>query len=383
MLPGRHLLAVLLAVALGVGGGITVLSLPRAAASAAGPVQRTAAPASACTRPAPQSAAGYQAMFDAKDDETWAGGDQAASVALPGGRVLWMFGDSVRGGRLTTGARASGSRFVHNAMLVQTGGCLVAVPAADEVIPSRADGQWYWPQSAVVLGDRLVVFCARVRRTGPGAFGFRTTGVDAAVFALDGTLPRFERVVGTPSSLSPEGAYQYGAAVVPIGSWLYVYGSRQVPGAFGRSVAVARVRPAALLRSAGWQYWNGSDWSSRAAAAARLSAGHGAASWSSAFSVWRGADGTLQSLTKEHDVFGRAVVTGRASSPTTPFTRRVALDAPSGQRPGELRYNALAHPEVRLPGGLLLVTVCRNNSDLRRVWADTRLYRPQFAAVRA
>jgi hypothetical protein len=382
MLPGRHLLAVLLAVALGVGGGITVLSLPPARASAAGPVQRAAAPVGSCARPAPQSAAGYQAMFDGKDDETWAGGDQAASVALPGGRILWMFGDSVRGERLTTGARAPGSRFVHNAMLVQTGGCLVAVPAADEVIPSRADGQWYWPQSAVVLGDRLVVFCARVRRTGPGPFGFRTTGVDAAVFALDGSLPRFERVVGTPSSLSPESAYQYGAAVVPIGSWLYLYGSRQVRGAFGRAVAVARVRPAALLRSAGWQYWDGSRWSSRAAAAAHLVAG-ATDGWSSAFSVWRGPDGTLRSLTKEHDVFGRAVVTGRASSPTRPFTRRVAFDAPSGQRPGELRYNALAHPEVRLPGGLLLVTVCRNNRDLRLVWADTRLYRPQFAAVRA
>jgi hypothetical protein len=363
MARARLLLAVLLALALGASGGIGLLVLSSPAAAA--PVRAGAPARTVCSLPAPRTAAGYQAMFDGKHDDSWAGGDQAASVALPGGKVLWMFGDSLRGRRI-----------VHNAMLVQTGGCLAALPAEREVVPTRADGQWYWPQSAVVVGDRLVVLCARVRRTGPGPFGFRTTGVDAAVFTLAGGMPRLLEMRPTPSSQSPESTDQYGKAVLSDGGWLYVYGSRQVPGAFGRVVAVARARAGALLRPGSWQYWTGSGWSAHGQPAAAVAAG-----WSTAFSVWRDPDGTVRSLTKLDDVFGRAVVTGAASSPTAPFRQRTVLDAPSAQQPGELRYNALAHPELRLQGGLLLVTVCRNNTDLHKVWADPDLYKPQFAAV--
>jgi hypothetical protein len=311
-------------------------------------------------------------MFDAKNDETWAGGDQAATVPLPGGRVLWLFGDTVRGHRLPTGARSADSRMVHNAMLVQTGGCLTAVPATHEVVPSRSDGQWYWPQTAVVRGDELVVLCSRVQRTGAGAFGFRTTGVDAAVFSLKGGMPRFVRMATTPSSSTPESGFQFGAAVVADGPWLDVYGSRQVPGAFGRDVAVARVRPADLLHPKAWQYWSAGRWSHRAPTVV-------ARGWSSAFSVWRDAGGT-HALTKLHDVHGRDVVLGAAASATAPFAFRTVADAPSTG--GVLRYNPLAHPELRLADGSLLISVCRNSADLRAVWADAALYTPQFAAVR-
>ena len=365
MVRVRQLLAVLIGLVLGLSSGVALL-LSGPSAAAAAPGRPGAEARVACSRPAPQTAAGYQAMFDAKNDATWNGGDQAATVALPGGRVLWMFGDSLRR-----------HRFVHNAMLVQTGGCLTALPAVDEVVPTRTDGEWYWPQSAVVVGDRLVVFCARVRRTSSGPFGFRMTGVDAAVFSLAGALPRFLGMRGTPSSRSAETDYQYGKAVVRDGGWLYVYASRQVPGAFGRAIAVARVRPDGVLQPASWEYWTGRRWTSRSQGARPV-----AARWSSAFSVWRAGDGTLRFVTKEDDLYGRVVVTGVAAAPTGPFSRRVVADAPSGQRPGEVLYNALAHPELRLPGGRVLVTVCRNNTDLDRVWAQPNLYKPQFTAVR-
>lgn len=347
---GRHLLLVVLAVLGGVlaGLGLTAQAAPAEPAVATG-----------CRAPAPTTAAGYQAMFDGKHDDTWAGGDQAASVALPDGRELWLFGDTLRG-----------RRFVHNSALVQDGGCLTALPAADELIPSRADGQWYWPQSAVVLDGRLVVFCGRVERTGDGAFGFRTTGVDAAVFDLSSGTPVFERMTPTPSSDAPETQFQYGAATVREGDELYVWGSRKVAGAFGRQVSVARFRPSSP--AAGWQFWDGGAWSRDRAAAAPV-ADH----WSTAFSVWR-QGGALHSLTKLDDVYGRTVVTGTASGPTGPFGSRAVLDAPTTD---VLRYSALAHPEVRLADGRLLVTVCRNSADLVRVLTTPGLYAPQFSAV--
>jgi hypothetical protein len=351
----------------------TVLTSPTAAAAARYVAPVASGRAAACHRPAPTTAAGYQAMFDAKNDSTWAGGDQAATVALPDGRTLWLFGDTVQGRRLPGGARSTDSRFVHNSLLVQDKGCLTAVPAGAEVIPSRGDGQWYWPQSAVVTGRRLVVLCARVERTGPGAFDFRTTGVDAAVFSLSSGTPRFERVVDTPSSVAAEGADQYGKAVLRQGDWLYLYGTRQEQGAFGRSVRVARVRATDLLEASAWTYWTGRGWSARPSLAAEVA--HG---WSTAFSVWADASGAVRMMTKAQDVYGHEVVSGRAPSPVGPFAARAVLTARSGS---VLLYNALAHPELRLAGGGVLVSVCRNSADLDVVFADTDLYKPQFASV--
>src|SRR3954447_26146129 len=225
-MPSRHLvvaLAALSVLASGLLGGLALVA-PSAAASLVVPAGH---PQPRCQLPAPTTAAGYQAMFNAKSDSSWSGGDQAATVALPDGRVLWLFGDTVRGARLPDGSRAMGSAFVHNSALVQTGGCLRALPAAAELIPNRPDGQWYWPLTGVVVGHRLVVLCARVTGTGTGGFDFRTTGVDAAVFDLSSGLPRLTGMVPTPSSYTPETGFQLGQAVVRDGGWLYVYGSRR------------------------------------------------------------------------------------------------------------------------------------------------------------
>ncbi|MCU1599488.1 MAG: hypothetical protein JWO22_197 [Frankiales bacterium] len=357
----RHVHAALGALVLAVGVGVALTSHQAVAQEA---VTVAAQHPASCTAPAPTTAAGYQAMFDDKDDATWAGGDQAATVALPDGRELWLFGDTLRGDRL-----------VHNSLLLQRGGCLTAVAAHDEVIPTRTDGQWYWPQSAVVQGKQLLVFCGRVVRTGPGAFDFRTTGTELAVFDLSARTPRFVRMAATPSTIASEEHSQYGAATVRDGDWLYVYGTRHVSGAFGRSVTVARVHPSEVLSAASWRFWTGQRWSTSAALAAPV-----ADRWSTALSVWRAPDGSFRSLTKKDDVYGHSVVAGRASSPTSGFSHRVVLDAPSTK--AFLHYNALAHPEIRLPSGLLLVTVCQNSTDLTRVIGDHSIYKPQFQTVR-
>lgn len=321
-------------------------------------------------------------MFDAKNDRTWAGGDQAATVTLPGGQVLWLFGDTVRRGRTRSGARGVHSNMVHNSLLVQTGGCLTAVPGAHgaEAIPTTRSGQWYWPQDAVVTGKTLVVFALRIQKTGPGAFDFASRGVDAAVFTLRDGVPVFNRMAATPSSHAPETADQYGQAFVKDGRWLYVYGSSKVARAFGKSVTVARVPDGHLLDLGRWQYWTGTTWSARRTAASPVVAAS-PAGWSTSFSVFRGHDGQLQMLAKENDVWGRNIITGQAAAPTAVFSRTVVLDSPSESRPGELTYTALAHPQLPLAGGQLLVTVCRNSSSRLRVEADNDLYKPQFHAI--
>lgn len=357
---------------LAVGGSLALFNVAQASQVTAAPVR--------CATPAPTTAAGYQAMFDAKNDRGWSGGDQAASIALPDGRTLWMFGDTVRGAQTAAGPYAAGAGMVHNSFLLQDRGCLSAVrgPRGAEVVPNAVNGDWYWPQSALLERGRLVVVVARTRRTGNGSLDFRTVGEDAAVFSLAGGHPSFERIAPLPSSGAADDAAEYGAAVVPDGSWTYVYGTILVraPLVFGRSVTVARVPAGSFLDRSAWRYWDGRTWARDRHAAAVVARG-----WSSTFSVTMRPDGTFRFLTKADDFLGRDVVTGTASSAVTPRVPTVLAAYPSGQVPGEVLYNPLAHPEARLAGGALLVSICRNNTDLSKVLAQGDLYKPQFFAT--
>jgi hypothetical protein len=323
-------------------------------------------------------------MFDAKNDLGWSGGDQAASLVLPSGQVLWLFGDTVQGTQAPTGGYDLGTRMVHNSFLVQDGGCLTAVNGPDrtEVIPNASNGDWYWPQSALLEKGMLVVLATRVRRTGPGSMDFRTVGTDAAVFALHRGRPVFHRMARTPSTGVEDGGVEYGAALVPQGAFTYVYGTRKVAGdlVFGRAVTLARVPNGSLLEQAKWRYWSGAIWSPRKADGALIvkAAPHG---WSTVFSVVPQPKGAYRFITKADDYLGRDVVTGDSGSLLRPVANTATRAYPS--RGSDVFYNPLAHPEARLAGGALLMTICHNSTDLPTVLAHADLYKPRFFTVPA
>lgn len=370
-----HFLAALLAV---VSIALGMLLLNPGPVTAAPTISRSVAPRPAperCTAPAPTTAAGYQAMFDAKNDDGWSGGDQAASLALADGRVLWLFADTVQGAQRGRAYQA-GSRMVHNSFLLQDGGCLTAVngPNRTELIPNHAGGDWYWPVSALVERGRLLVVVARTTRTGPGSLDFRSVGSSVAVFTLGTGTPVFERLAAMPTTDA-----EYGAALAAQGGWTYVYGTNQVSGAFGRAVTLARVPSGSFLEPSAWRYWSGRQWTADPARAALVveAAPHG---WSTSFSVVA-QDGGFRFLTKVNDYLGSTVASGTSGSALPPKVLTAVASYPSKQ-PGEVFYNPLAHPEAHLRGGGLLVTICRNNLDPRRVQASADLYKPQFFTVR-
>ncbi|GAB2674177.1 DUF4185 domain-containing protein [Thalassiella azotivora] len=341
--------------------------------------------ASTCTVPAPTDAAGYQRMFDDLQGPGWAGGDQATSTRLPDGRVLWLFGDTMQGVADADGAYAAGARMVHSSFVVQDGGCLEPVTGPDggPVVPDAADGSWWWPQHAVVDGDRLVVLSLHVRGAGGGSHGFTLAGTDAAVFTLprDGGVPRWERTVATPSTGSPDTQPLWGTAVVTHDGHHYVYGSRRVdaPLHFGRAVHVARVDEGSLSDVTAWEYWDGARWTSDPAASAAV-VDAAPAGWSTAFSVHPTPDGRFRYVTKENDFLGTHVVTGTSDRPTGPFTRQVLPAPTSHPDPDVITYLAMGHAHLPVTGGHL-GSISRNSLDFDDVLADTRLYRPQFFVV--
>ncbi len=354
-----------------------------------------------CPVPAPSTAAGYQAMFDAPGDagtgdvvagrtEGWVGGDQAASVALPDGRTLWMFGDTLLGSVTADGTYTRGTRMVHNSFVLQDRGCLDTVdPAVGTVLPDPRQGAaedvHYWPQTGVVDGGELVVFAARIEVTGQTLSDFRAVGSDLAVYALaDGQDPVLRSMEATPSSDAGPQDTKWGAAVVTSGGHHYVYGVRNVeaPLAFGTSVQLARVRVGELADAAAWTFFDGTRYVSDPAAAAVLDGADAAAGrgWSQSFSVHT-SDGRFVAVYKELDFLGDRVRVAVADDPSGPFTEVDSFESPSSAE--IYTYTALAHPQLALDGGELLVGVSRNSPHLRQVLTDADLYRPQFRGVKA
>jgi hypothetical protein len=270
----------------------------------------------------------------------------------------------------------------HNSMLMGERGCLRRVPGAAgaEPLPTRADGQWYWPTHGLVEGDRLFVFAHRVARTGSGVFGFTVTGVDLFEFALTpGADPVLRAVHPTPSSRSGRAGVHYGAAAARLGGHTYVYGTTLTGRdlVFGRDVRVARVPHALLSQPSAWRYWDGRSWvTSRDRAKVVLAGERGIPG---VFSLTAYKGGGVVGVAKEHDYLGSRIVTVSAPGPTGPWTVRAAGKAVT--EGGSLTYMALGHPHLRLASGRLLVGVSRNDTDPKRVEADPHRYRPIFSEV--
>lgn len=111
-------------------------------------------------------------------DPRWRGGDDAYSIDLGGGRVLWLFGDSFIADQ--PGHTRRDSVMVRNSIAVQQGynpstatidfywGANAGKPVS---YFDDGDDTWHWPGHGVLLPAGLLIFLMRVRP------GHRTLGI--------------------------------------------------------------------------------------------------------------------------------------------------------------------------------------------------------------
>jgi hypothetical protein len=116
----------------------------------------------------------------------WLGGDCAFSLPLSKERVLWLFGDSfIQDKNLLS---RKGAAFINNSIAIQQGSLLNGDHSIhfywnNEDSNPRAffetenDQGFLWPLSAVLIGEKLFVFCVRIEITDPEKiFGFKQIG---------------------------------------------------------------------------------------------------------------------------------------------------------------------------------------------------------------
>jgi fibronectin type 3 domain-containing protein len=308
----------------------------------------------------------------------WNGGDSTTSVALPDGRLAWLFSDTFLGPINADGTRPRSAPMIHNALVVQDGAQLIdtrtggsaASPAS--LVGGDQDGQGdnagYWVSDGTIEGGNLKVLYGHYRRTGPGGLDIAFTGTWLATFALPSLT------VQSLMDLQRGATISWGSAILEDGGFTYIYGSEFAADGmkFGH---VARV-PAGGLGGA-WQYWTGASWSSQRTDSARIISGVG-----TGFAMQKiGAQYVLVTV-EGNLVFNAAVVAYTASSPTGPFTGPIALYTAPELQPGTsvLVYDTRVHPELAR-SGMLLFSYNVNSLALDDNYADARLYRPRFVEI--
>jgi hypothetical protein len=183
----------------------------------------------------------------------WITADGFVPLSLPDGRVAWWMSDTMTG-TANPDNSVSNPGGVHNSTVEQGGGCLT--PRLG-VIP-QSGAAWYWPGSAVVVGDTVEVFSYKVvAASGPPGFDWRVIGTSVAYF----DLPSLQ-LIGGPADLPVLGNQESQGQAIPWGirsffkaheGMVYLYG--QTGGLFTARSWLARAPSGQETNVGAWQFF--------------------------------------------------------------------------------------------------------------------------------
>ena len=331
--------------------------------------------------PTPQvTVAQLNRLLAGVDLPLWQAGDIGASTRLPDGRIVWVFGDTVRAAQVRP-------RIVANSMLVTSGLCTQQVETSGHgpVIADRRDGVVHWPMSvtAITVDGRseIVVLSGRIRRgTSGGGLDFTYLGSTATTFVVpDGGVPELRSQLElTPDSTALD-QVNWGSAMTMHDGYLWVYGT-QLPSrtSFGRALYAARAPVERARDRRTWQFWDGSAWVASPQQAKPVLPAEGGVSQTLSVDV---VDGSYVIVSKRDGDLGNDVYSWTSSSPVGPWTPHRGVRAQFQDSSGQLHYAPLAHPQIRLSDGKLLISISRNTTDFGRLLSDPGVGRPVFAEI--
>lgn len=347
---------------------------------------------------APSTADGFTAMYAAKNDRVFSGGDQTTSVRVSSSLVYWIHSDVV----LSSGVDSDGSypdtgtTMVGSRILRQAGGQMVnATPATGEAPaipnpPTRTDAnnERYWAQGGFYHNGHLYVLAQRVRNDGAGGFEF--VGSEVAKFYVNwnGNLT-FVRMLATPSTGKPQGAgpqfIQWAADGMVRGSYYaYIYGYTLAQGNpfVSHYSYLARVPVAYLGNAARWQYWkaSASTWVSSVDQLSTDLVNQPDSILPSQVASARYINGKYVLADKPWNQMGSDVFLRVGSHPGGPWTSTKVFSAPAGSWDGVNyhTYSPQLHPEQPLTSGKLLVSINWNGATFADMLANADVYKPRF-----
>ena len=337
----------------------------------------------------PTTSNGLFELFQAKNDMTWSGSDQATSYRASNGKVYWLFGDTVLGTRNpATGGYNAGWYMVANTILVESNGILNGATLTAPAVPNADDGDRYWGQGIFEANGYLYILCERVHNAN-NAIGFITLGAELAKFQFqsNGQLT-FLGMVSTPGTRITQGTgtatIQWTDDVVAYGGYVYIFGDAGTGVNLSPKAGyVSRVTMADVENTNSWTFWNGSSWVTNMLNSAQI-----VADMPSSVRLY---GGEWVILYKPFAGAGSQVKVAIGSSPQGPYSSgQVIFQSPGGTTSNGVTatlrcyqtYNPQSHPEYPLSSGKLLVSIAWNGCDLFNDTAnDAQLYKPRFYEI--
>ena len=314
-------------------------------------------------------------------DPRWLGADDAHSVDLGKGRVLWLFGDTlIRAGNSNYRRRA---HLIRNSIGIQTGSDPAAAPMAffwrqtaarkpASFFP-ESEKTWFWPGDGIRIGNRLLLFLTRIVPF-ENDLGFAMTGWHAQLVDNPDAPPEQWRLTDVRKNS--------GKFVVALGTggvlcrqgYLYAYGTNQG----GNQAYLARWKEALAwtgdLREPEW--WCGADlgWKIESQMDSRPAVLFNDAQ--AEFGVYF-EPRINQFVQVQTTGFGAADLGWRiAPRPEGPWGQLTGFYSPEEVSiPGVLIYAAKTHPF--LTGADLVITYATNHIDPKRLNDYPALYYPR------
>jgi hypothetical protein len=317
-------------------------------------------------------------------DPRWLGADDAYTVDLGRGRVLWLFADTFIATSPAHVRRES--TMIRNSVAIERGYDLSQAAMKFYWNESGGkpgsffpeDGQsWYWPGGGVRVGHALLLFLMKERQASSGLFGFVAGGWSAVLVENPGDEPSAWRMRQLDCPQNNFGVIVGSGGVLRDGGYVYAFGSRE-----------PAVHDIFLVR-----------WTAAAAEQGDLQAPEW---WDAAKSAWvaqrdlppkpqpvftNGAtefsvhyDARLRQFIEiQSDGFAASHIAVRSAPALTgPWSALQDFYRPSeNDIPGVFSYAAKAHPELQDGSGALILTYATNSIDLSTQVENAGLYYPR------
>ncbi|MBS2031709.1 MAG: DUF4185 domain-containing protein [Deltaproteobacteria bacterium] len=310
-------------------------------------------------------------------------GRDGAETARVWGQEVWAFGDTFLSVPNAQGFNFVSNTFSISATAVIDGGLALAdrlddagaplslfQPTSDELAVDLAHQQlpdggcletpcgqrWAtWPGAIVFDADAgtALAFYGLVTAA-PGDFNFQGVGQSMAMWSSFDALPTrpaFNVCADQPMALFCQDEPSFGSAAVEQDGFIFAFGCNK--RGFNWPCKLARVPFAQAQQRSAWQFWNGSDWSSKLGDAAEVF--DGASILNVSFNAHLGQWLVVYSAPLSNDVKYRTApkLTGEWSGEATLFTT-------DRQDAGGTSYDALLHSELSEDDGrILYVTFSR------------------------
>jgi hypothetical protein len=301
--------------------------------------------------------------------------DQAASVLLSSGKVLWLTGDTYYNDLNSDGTTPCLYNY-HNTVLQQPttsnwtqSSTMPLLYATSPQIFTDFSPDYFWPTNGVEIGTKVYTYLVEMNGLNyvggkVGTFNEADNSVSYTV-----TLPNLDSI-----------SFQNG--MFKVGTTVYVYGTKLLDGYGDTQVYVAKFSTSS---PGTWTFWNGTTWASAP------SLGHGvvATTTSNGLTV-NYVNGKYVMIYTQFNYQcdeGTAIYGSKSTSPTGGFSTPITIynipDVVNGHTPHF--YTPLIHPEFTANSEFLL-TYCINNyapciAQCNSSKAQPDYYRPRAVRV--